>query len=190
MRVVKHTYAAFACTAIVHLMSCTASAQPSAVALLRTGMNSDAALAALRGQFMVSDTIASSAKGGRIMRLAPVIVAGLEGLLVLHVDSSNTLTQFCWSRNAGGTFARSDALNQYTGWSSWTAPTKAEFEKTLSSVESTLGVGTASKLRPMLADGSLGEEWHRVTWDAEGTGIELWFMEETIRICGGAGYLR
>lgn len=156
-----------------------ARAQSSSLLKLRSGMTSNEALQLMAGQYELGDTV-QSLDGRLIIRLVPVRVGSLDGLLVLQLDSMSRMTSITWSRNARGSYARSEALDRYEGWDSWTVPSVEEFRQLQASLESDLGMGAEMVLALVERDGAAGTPTPMVRWKLGADHFELWLRDEIV----------
>lgn len=131
------------------------SAQSFGVENLRIGMPVDSVLGLLRGRYTAIDTTRSTyTSTTSSIRLAPVPLAGLDGVLVLRTAAGGKIAEFAWSRQEATGYQRIGVWEEFHGWDDWRAPTWEETEKVAKSMSGTLGRIMNSGPAPMSDDGS------------------------------------
>ena len=94
---------------------------------IRIGTSSDSVLALLRGTYTTIDSVRDSdTRWPHTILLAPVPLAGLDGLLVLAVDSSGSVSEYRWGRAPDSTLPHHGVWENFTVWKSWQTPSRKE----------------------------------------------------------------
>src|SRR5688500_13643351 len=70
---------------------------------VQLGWPSDRAFTAIPSTYEVIDTVLSFT-GTQIIRMVPVPLAGINGVLVLHIDSTDTVRELYWTRVNNGRY--------------------------------------------------------------------------------------
>lgn len=163
----------------IFIAACAASrvaAQEQSLIDVRLGWSSDRAIDILKKTIVVSDTVRAYDEGTRIIRLAPVMLAGLDGFLVLQIDTAGIIQSLDWTRIPYGRYARSEALNRYAGWNSWQTPTSTQIKDALDSIRAILGKGDEGKMVPQGVDPENADAYTKsvVSWK-DGDNY-IWFI--------------
>jgi hypothetical protein len=110
------------------LFSLELHAQSVGAENIRIGSSRDSVLALLRGTYTTGDTAQFSVDSGwaEITMLAPVPLGGLDGLLVLQVDSSGSISEYKWGRAPASMLPHYGVWENYTGWKEWQTPSREE----------------------------------------------------------------
>ena len=156
----------------------TAASQGRGLVDVRAGWSSDSAIAAVREHYEVIDTISSFDGSTRIIRIAPVALAGVDGFLVLHVDTTNTVDHLHWTRMPAGRYSKSEALAKYTGWDRWQSLSESQSNAMMDALRRELGDAPVRRLIPMDVSASSDADQHAIrllTWSDSGSRIEAWF---------------
>jgi hypothetical protein len=130
---------------------------------IRPGSSSDSLLALLRGEYTTIDTVSSAESHAlRSIRLAPVRLAGLDGLLIVDLDSTGSIVEVRWSRQIAEMYLRRGVWATFTGWNDWTTPTREETERVsrqLMQVYGPVDTYAEAMMRPDTPPLIMGRQW-------------------------------
>jgi hypothetical protein len=136
----------------------------------------------LDGTYDLIDSVESMYGWGTnyIVRLAGVPLAGLRGLLVLHVDSSEYVVSVHWTRFSPNRYVRNGALASYNGWNDWTVPDTNEFAKMTRVLSATLGTPESGDVIPvrLRVDNAPEPRVIRSAWNVDGSFRSLWLTSD------------
>jgi hypothetical protein len=93
---------------------------------IERGWSRDQVLKMMEGGYRFSDTVINSRKDRYdfVIRIAPVTIAGYDGYVGVHSDSTGRVTSIFWTRAPWAFFASDDGRwDAFTDWQKWGEPT-------------------------------------------------------------------